>query len=158
MKLLIQYLLKLLLEKKSRKNKNSKKRNIKDEKMIWNGPIHTSTPPNFKIYPLNKFEDRFSNDSDDDFKIYDDLDPKSFSTESDSNDSMEERIYENLVNLVKDEDDQEENVFENVIFLSSLELENISSEDIYEMILCHPITNHETAKWKFKPRTLKYRS
>ena len=91
------YLLRLM-EKKSRKNKNRIKRNLKEENLVWNGPIHTSTPPNFKIYPLNKFEDRFSDNSDEDFKIYEEFDPKSTSSEE-SYDSTKERIYENLVNI-----------------------------------------------------------
>ena len=155
MKHFMHYLLRLM-ERKSRKNKNRIKRNLKEENLVWNGPIHTSTPPNFKIYPLNKFEDRFSDNSDEDFKIYEEFDPKSTSSEE-SYDSTKERIYENLVNIVR-ENIKDENVFENVIFLSSLELEDIPSEDIYEIILSKPVTNDETAKWKFKPRTLKYRT
>ena len=93
----------------------------------------------------------------DDFKIYDELNNfnstgGSGSEQSTQSIECDDRIYENLVDLIGDE---QEEIFENVIFLNSIELERLPSNDIYEMIL-HRNSNQE-AKWKFKPRTLKSR-
>ena len=142
MKHIVQFLLKLLERRKKRRSKKGD--------CPWSGskPVFTSTPPSFKIYPLNKFQTRFS-EAEDDFKIYDDF--NNFNNITSSSSGTEERIYENLADLAEREHDEE--IFENVIFLNSIELEHLPSEDIYEMIFCQN-SNHQT-KWKFKPRTLK---
>ena len=95
----------------------------------------------------------------DDFKIYDELcnfNSTGGSRSGESSQSLEcedeDRIYENLVDLIGGE---EEDIFENVIFLNSIELERLPSNDIYEMVL-HRKSNQQP-KWKFKPRTLKSR-
>ena len=150
---LLQQLLKLLDRKSERRGKKVIKKEIKEESHdTWCGSFSTSTPPSFKIYPLNKFETKFNRDLEDDFKIYDEFEPSSNSFLSDvsscSRSSENDRIYENLVDLVNEESP----IFENMVFLSSVQLNRISSDEMYEVMMWNSKNNRCT--WRFKPRIL----
>ena len=122
-------------------------------------PVFTSTPPSFKIHPLNQCENKCSEFQEEDFKIYDNIEPLSVfysDTPPCSSTWAGDAIYENLSDLMEGSN---EKVFENVCFLNSLEFPSIPSEDVYEIIHCKNQNeyhyNHQ--EMKFRPRTLKNR-
>ena len=121
-------------------------------------PVFTSTPPSFKIHPLNQCENKCSEFQEEDFKIYDNIEPLSVfynDTPPCSSTWAGEAIYENLSDLIEGSN---EKVFENVCFLNSLEFPSIPSEDVYEIIHCKNQNEyHYNQEMKFRPRTLKNR-
>ena len=153
MKSLLNYLLKLV-EKKRLKSRRKKILAKLEENVNFNKPVFTSTPPSFKISPLNQYGHKYSSDSDDDFRIYDIYDPQdtfsgqsSTSSRSYSSQDSSEAMYENLGTWIRP---REEQVFEDIIFANSLQMNRIPSEDLYEMI--------SSPRSRVRTRTLKGRN
>ena len=152
MKSLLNYLLNLV-EKKRLKSRRKKILAKLEENVNFNKPVFTSTPPSFKISPLNQYGHKYSSDSDDDFRIYDIYDPQdTFSGQSSTSSSYgsqdsSEAVYENLGTWIRP---REEQVFEDIIFANSLQMNRIPSEDLYEMI--------SSPRSRIRTRTLKGRN
>ena len=154
MKSLLNYLLKLVAKKQT-KSRRKKILSKLEENVNFNRPVFTSTPPSFKISPLNQYEHKYSSDSDDDFRIYDIYDPQdTFSGQSstssgsiNSSQASSEALYENLGAWVRP---REEQVFEDIIFANSLQMNRLHSEDLYEMI--------SSPRSRIRTRTLKGRN
>ena len=150
MKSLFNFLFKLVAKKQS-KSRRKKILSKLEENVNFNRPTFTSTPPSFKISPLNQYEHKYSSDSDDDFRIYDIYDPQdTFSGQSSTlsrSHCSSEALYENLEAWMRP---REEQVFEDIIFANSLQMNRIHSEDLYEMI--------SSPRSRIRTRTLKGRN
>ena len=152
MKSLLNYLLNLV-EKKRLKSRRKQILAKLEQNVNFNRPVFTSTPPSFKISPLNQYGHKYSSDCDDDFRIYDIYDPQdTFSGQSSTSSSYSsqdssEAMYENLRTWIRP---REEQVFEDIIFANSLQMNRIPSEDLYEMI--------SSPRSRIRTRTLKGRN
>ena len=72
-------------------------------------PLVTSTPPNFKIVPMNQLENQRDIWTED-FKIYDEFCENYF--KNSQKDLCQERIYQNLVQLIEGNEDIENRFFD----------------------------------------------
>ena len=129
-------------------------------------PKNTSTPMNFKIYPLHKNRKKSSESFlQQDFNIYEELKECEYENLSDCNsgfDSFESnsgdlsgiKIYEDFDDFSEDLEREELNIFENVVFLNSLEIDEKDLNDNYEIVTVKNSKDVTKAR-KFRPRTLK---
>ena len=125
----------------------------------------SSTPVNFKVYPLNKStEECFTIYDQQDFKIYEDFNTfesqsgfsssfDSFDTISISSDLSGIQIFEDFDDFYEELRREEENIFEPVVFLNSLEIDENDFKDNYEIVTVQK--GMDEFRRSFRPRSLK---
>ena len=125
---------------------------------------NTSTPMNFKIYPLHRSKKTsYESFLQQDFKIYEEFEEYEFLSDFDSGlnsfgnysgDLSGIKIYEDFDDFSEELEREEENIFENVVFLNSLEIDEKDVNDNYEIVTVMN-SKHVAKARKFRPRTLK---
>ena len=91
------FLLSLIKRTITKINKRKQKSGRYSQDSFHQNPLVTSTPPNFKILPMNQLENQRDIWTED-FKIYDEFCENYF--KNNQNDLCQDRIYQNLVELV----------------------------------------------------------